>query len=245
MMPANNQQPPRYWAALLFLLLAAPIQLVGTLLAMVLFPDATWAKVGFGVAKVLLMLAPIIWLIAVERSRPTIPPWKNFLGGKGMLAAHSIGAALAVIIAVVYHTVGRTNIDIAAFREKIAQMGLGNVWLYLAGALYWCTINSLLEEYFWRWFIFSRLRDVLPGSKFGSALAVLLCGVLFTAHHVVALLVYFIWPVAIAASLGVFIGGVIWSFLYLKFRNIYVSYVCHVYADLIIFYLGYEMIFGA
>ena len=237
--------------ALLALLIIAPIQLVGTTTAMVWFPDATWAKVGFGIAKVLMMLAPIAWLIKVEKVKPRIPKWKKFPFGPGMLWAHATGALIFVIIAAAYYLVGRHWIDVEPMREKIVQMGMDNIWLYLAGALYWCTINSLLEEYFWRWFIFSRLLDVLPAAGSGRLLsatnliAVVGSSLLFTAHHVVALKVYFDWKTTLLASLGVFIGGFTWSLLYLRFKNIWACYVSHVYPDVIIFFIGWRLIFGS
>lgn len=230
--------------ALLALLLIAPIQLIGTTTAMVWFPDATWAKVAFGVAKVLLMLAPVLWLVKVEGVKPKIPRWVGFPWGPGMGWAHATGAVIFVAIAVAYFTVGAGWIDTSLMQAKVAQMGLDNIWLYLAGALYWCTINSMLEEYFWRWFIFTRLREVLPRTAGGTAVAVGVCGLLFMAHHVVALRVYFGWGVTVVGSLGCLIGGVTWSLLYLKTKNIYTAYVSHVYADLIIFYIGWRLIFG-
>ena len=215
---------------------------------MVWFPDALWAKIGFGVAKVLLMLAPLAWLVWVQKEKPRIPRWRGSgdksFKGSGMLAAHATGVLIFAAIAAVYFAVGRHWIDTAPMLEKVEQMGLNKLWLYLAGALYWCTINSLLEEYFWRWFIFERLREVLPKSAAGIGAAVVVCGLLFTAHHVVALQVYFDWKTTALASLGVFIGGVTWSLLYLKYRNLYAGYVSHVYADVIIFYIGWRLIFS-
>jgi len=275
MNPNQPQPSSRRRAAILALLLIAPVPLLGTTLAMVWFPDATWAKVGFGLAKVGLMLAPIVWLLKVEKIKPRIPRWKNFPWGDGMLAAHATGILIFIIIAATYHFIGESWIDTTLMREKITQMGLANKWLYLAAALYWCTANSLLEEYFWRWFIFARLREVLSGPAPGrptkstpeeapgrpletrpesgetprvftgaNLIAVLVCGLLFTAHHVVALRVYFDWKTTALASAGVCIGGATWSLLYLKSKNIYAGYVSHVYADLIIFYLGWRLIFG-
>lgn len=256
--PLDAETQRRAKPALLALMLIAPIQLIGTTAAMVWFPDSTVAKVGFGVAKVMLMLAPLVWLYKIEKVKPRIPKWhgnpeSGFRGfrGSGMLAAHATGLLIFAVIAGVYYGFAKDWIDISAMRERIAAMGLDNLWLYLAGALYWCTINSLLEEYFWRWFIFARLRDVLPVSKSDRSfsavnlLAVIVCGLLFTAHHVVALKVYFDWKTTILASAGVFIGGVTWSLLYLRYKNIYAGYVSHVYADLIIFFIGWQLIFGS
>jgi membrane protease YdiL (CAAX protease family) len=226
--------------AWLFLLLTAPIPILGTTLSMVWFPGSSLAKVGFGLAKLWILLAPLIWLIKVEGVKPRIPRWSN----RGMVAAHVTGVLIVAVIAGVYYGFAHAWIEPAVMLEKIRQFGLDRLSLYLLAALYWCTINSLLEEYFWRWFIYVRLRDVLPRTAVGIAAAVVLCGLLFTAHHVVALSVYFDARTTALASLGVLIGGVTWSWLYAKTGNIYAAYISHVWADLIIFWIGWQIIFG-
>jgi membrane protease YdiL (CAAX protease family) len=75
--------------------------------------------------------------------------------------------------------------------------------------------------------------------------AVIASGLFFTLHHVIALTAYFDWRITTLASLGVFIGGATWSWIYLKYRNIYAAYVSHVFADIVIFAIGYKLIFGA
>ena len=45
-------------------------------------------------------------------------------------------------------------------------------------------------------------------------------------------------------SLGVFAGGCIWSWIYLRYRDIWGAWVSHVLADIIIFIIGYQLIFG-
>jgi len=228
--------------AVLFLLLTAPIPILGTSLAMVWQPDAVWPKVVFFVAKLWLFAAPVVWLLRVEKTKTRMASWIPRWRQKGMLAAHATGIVIFVSILIAYLTVGRAWIDVEPMVDRIRQMKLDNAWLYLAGALYWCTVNSLLEEYYWRWFVFRRLEQVLPAG-WGLQAAVL-SGLLFTAHHVVALKVFFDWPMAILASTGVFIGGVTWSVLYKRFENIYCGYVSHVYADVIIFGIGAWLVFG-
>ncbi len=222
-------------SALLALLLIAPIQIVGTSVTMVFFPDSTVAKVLFFVAKAVMLVLPIVWMIKIDMQRPRLPRWT----WAGMPAACITGTAIFLGIAVAYYTFGRGMIDVAAMREKIAQMNLDHLGLYLLGAFYWCTINSLLEEYFWRWFVFTRCERLMHRYA-----AVVVSGLLFTAHHVVALSVYFDWQVTALASLGVFIGGATWSWLYLRYRNIYAAYISHVFADVIIFWIGYQIIFN-
>lgn len=224
--------------AALFLLLTVPIPILGTSLAMVWQPDALWPKAVFFVAKLWLFAAPVVWLLRIEKAKPRFPRWSQ----RGMLAAHATGIAIFASILIAYLTIGQAWIDVEPTLDRIREMKLDNVWLYLAGALYWCTINSLLEEYFWRWFVYRRLCEVLPAGR--SLWAAVLSGVLFTAHHVVALKVFFDWPMALLASAGVFIGGVTWSVLYRRYGNIYCGYVSHVYADIVIFGIGAWLVFG-
>ena len=195
------------------------------------------------------MLVPVIWLLRVERRRPRIPRWSN----RGMVAAHVTGGLIFAIIAIGYYAVGRYWIDADAMRQQVTTNGLGTPLLFLLGALYWCTINSMLEEYFWRWFISDRLVEVMPaglmgrvrwGFRTGDLIAALGSALLFTAHHIVALSTLVDVRTNVAASAGVFVGGLTWSLLYLRHRNIYACWVSHVYADIIIFYLAYRILFG-
>ena len=101
------------------------------------------------------------------------------------------------------------------------------------------TINSILEEYLWRWFVVTRCEVLMP-----RLAAVVLSGLLFTLHHIIALDVYFDWRVVVLGSLGVFIGGATWSWLYIRYRNIWAAYVSHVFADVIIFAIGWKLLFG-
>ncbi len=226
--------------AWLALLLTATVPTVGTALSMVWFPESTWAKAVFGLAKVWILVAPLVWLWKVEGVKPRFPRWSN----RGMVAAHVTGAMIFAVIAGAYVGFSHAWIDPAEMLAKVRQFGLDRLGLYLLGALYWCTVNSLLEEYFWRWFVYARLRDVLPSNLLGVGGAVVVCGLLFTVHHVVALSVYFDAKTTALASAGVFIGGVTWSWLYAKSGNIYAAYVSHVWADVVIFWIGWRLIFG-
>ena len=107
---------------------------------------------------------------------------------------------IVVAILAAHLLLGRHWIDQEVMRAEAAEVGLTTPWKYVLGALYWCTINSMLEEYVWRWFVFTRLEVLVP-----RVLAVLGSGFFFTLHHVIALNVYFDWRVTTLASIGVFI----------------------------------------
>jgi membrane protease YdiL (CAAX protease family) len=110
---------------------------------------------------------------------------------------------------------------------------------YLGLALYLTLVNSLLEEYVWRWFVFRRCEELTS-----SRTAVVLSGFFFMIHHSIALAAQFRWGVTVGASLSVFLSGMIWSGCYLRYRSIWPGYVSHILADSAIFLVGWWLIFG-
>ena len=225
---------PRKRNALLALLLLVPAPSIGIYIAVYGAPGTDFAKTFFMACKVWLLLLPLAWHLLVDKQKLTIPR----PSGKGMGGAVATGSVIFLAIGAGYFLFGHW-IDTTVVSEKAVEVGLSTPMLYILGAVYWCTINSLLEEYVWRWFVFTRCEALMP-----KWLAVVASGVFFTIHHIIALTVYFDWRITVLASLGVFIGGATWSWIYLTYRNIYAAYISHVFADVIIFWIGYRLIFG-
>jgi len=231
--------------ALLALLLLVPVPSIGTITGMVLAEGPVGSAVFFAL-KFWLFGLPLFWLVVIDKRRPRLPR----PSAAGMPAGVVSGVLIASSIVAAYWCLGREVLDeqrMAAMRAKAEEFKLTTTWIYLVGALYWCTVNSILEEYVWRWFVFTRLEVLVP-----RIAAVILGGALFTVHHVIALDVYFRGvSVSIAGldvglvvltSLGVFIGGVTWSWIYLRYRNIWAAYVSHVFADVVIFAIGWQLL---
>ena len=51
------------------------------------------------------------------------------------------------------------------------------------------------------------------------------------------------WRIIGLGWVGVGIGGMTWSWIYIRYRNIWAAYVSHVFADVIIFGIGYQLLF--
>jgi hypothetical protein len=234
MMTGIPRSPDRR-RAVLALAAIVPAPTIGLVAAMVVWPDRALGQVVFALLKLWLLALPVVWLVVVERRRPRIPP----LRGRGMLAGIVTGALIFVVIVGAYWLLGHW-VDKAAMVEQIESIGLGVLWMYALGALYWCTINAILEEYVWRWFVFTRCEALMP-----RAMAVLAAGLFFTLHHVIALAFYFDWRVTLLGSLGVFIGGTTWSWIYLRWRNIYAAYLSHLFADIAVFGVGWHLVFAS
>ncbi len=220
--------------AILALLLLVPAPSIGIYIAAYGSPGTPFAKGFFFACKLWLIALPLLWHILIDKQQITIPRPSR----KGMAVAAATGTGIFLAIGAAYLLVGHW-IDTTLVSEKAKEVGLSSPMLYLLGAVYWCTINSLLEEYVWRWFVFTRCESLMP-----KMLAVIASGLFFTLHHIIALTAYFDWRITILGSIGVFIGGTTWSWIYLKYRNIYAAYLSHVFADVIIFWIGYKLIFG-
>jgi len=222
--------------AVLALAILLPAPSIGTWLGMVAAEGTTLGMAAFFSSKVWVALVPLVWLMCVDRKRPTIPRPT----GRGMVAACVTGSLIFVVIGGAYLLFARSWIDADVVRDRVVASGLSTPLRYLLGAAYWITINSLLEEYVWRWFVVTRCEVLLPRWA-----AVVASGLFFTLHHIIAVWDIFSpnWRIIVLASVGVCIGGMTWSWIYIRYRNIWAAYVSHVFADVIIFGIGYQLLF--
>jgi membrane protease YdiL (CAAX protease family) len=131
-------------------------------------------------------------------------------------------------------------LDVASMREIAARNDLLNPTKYWALAAYLILVNSLLEEYVWRWFVFR-----CAATKLSARWATIFAGACFTIHHFIALNSQTTILAAGLASLGVLAGGLTWSVLYARYGSIWPGYVSHILADISVFIVGYHILFAA
>lgn len=222
--------------ALVALLLLLPAPTIGTAASLLIWPDAILGKALFLITKLWILVLPFAWLRFVDREPVSWSPPKN--GGFG--AAVGSGILIGLVIFVAYPVSLKAGlIDPQIVADRAAETGLNQLNAYVAGAVYWITLNSLMEEYVWRWFVFRKFETLIHGRA-----AVIATSLAFTAHHVVALAAHFRGPMILLGSLGVCVGGLTWSWLYLRYRSIWPCYVSHAIVDTPIFLIGYHLIFA-
>lgn len=226
--------------SLLLLAALVPAASLGVLFGMMLFPDTTLGKTLFLATKIWMLAIPAVWwLLRRKRKTPRqeFPPQEKRSGSEGVIVSVCAGIAILAVIVSAYALLGDRFIDKEFFLEKMRMAGLGGKHVFIAAAAYWICVNSLLEEIVWRWFVTERLSDFTC-----SAAAVVLSGLCFTLHHILAMSVYFPPLINIMASTGVFIGGVLFSWLYVRYKSIWPPYIAHVFADIAVFGIGYTML---
>lgn len=200
---------------------------------------AHWQQGAYGVGKTLQFALPVVWVLGIQRrfDRLAIPPrWALLVGAlfglavAGVMAASYFGwLARSEVFAVPQQTV----------RTKIVSFGIHSPLTYLALAVFYSAVHSLLEEYYWRWFVFGQLRQQTT-----PPLAIAISSFGFAAHHVLVLALYFGWtsPLTWFFALCVAIGGAVWAWLYRAAGSLAPTWLSHAIVDAAIFAIGYQML---
>jgi uncharacterized protein len=200
------------------------------------------AAVGLWTAgKVVLIVLPVAWLWPTDPAslRWQMPAWRALAPGV------AFGVIVAAAMFGLYFGLLRdghlVRLDPAGMRQKLAEFGLETPRMFLLFAALVSLAHSLLEEYYWRWFVFGRLRRHLPVTA-----AALLSSVGFLAFHVIDLAKLFpgkFWTVAVPLGLCVGVGGAVWCWLYQRSGTIVSPWISHLLVNLAMFAVGYDLCF--
>jgi membrane protease YdiL (CAAX protease family) len=198
-------------------------------------------QLAYGVGKVIQFTFPVVFLwITVGWPRPGRPHFAGLAWGL------AFGLIVAAAMLALYCCVLRDSVLFQGtadlVRGKLVELGAATPARYLGLAAFVVLGHSLLEEYYWRWFVFGRLRYLLP-----LGLAITLSSLAFMSHHVVVLAVYFpdrFWVATVPLSLGVAIGGALWAWLYNRTGSIWSPWLSHLIIDAAIFAIGWDLAFS-
>lgn len=230
----------RDWLAVLFAL-GLP-----TLVTLAYFVWSEGLDVGlrqgiFGIAKIVQFGFPIFWVWAIQRHRPR--PWPVSFRGVGIGTV--FGLVLFVAALLLYHNWLKSAdffvAGIAPIQAKIAEMGFNAPWKFAALGVFYSLCHSLLEEYYWRWFVFDQLKRLVPLTP-----AILISAFGFMAHHVLVIGAFFGMgnPVTWIFSLAVAFGGAFWAWLYHRSDSLLGPWAGHLLVDAAIFAIGYDIAQG-
>ncbi|MCK4872381.1 MAG: CPBP family intramembrane metalloprotease [Phycisphaerales bacterium] len=197
--------------------------------------DSPIAKVIYSLTKGFTLIWPIIAVVVIQKQRI---PLRGVFDRRhwravplGLLTGSLIGGLLCV--GYFFTPLGK---HVLAHKDEIVdQMQKYNlVAYYIPFAVFLAVIHSLIEEYFWRWFVFGQLSRVVP-----IAAAYVLGSLAFAAHHYVVLSVYFpAWSTAMFGT-GVGLGGLIWCWQYHRQKSLAGAWVSHAIVDAVFLTIGY------
>jgi membrane protease YdiL (CAAX protease family) len=225
-------------AALLFAMLFPSF---ATYLYFVAFAGHPAMRIVFAAGKLAQFAFPLAWLLLVEKRRPHF-----FAGGaRGVGTGLALGALIGGATLIAYSIAMTTGLLAGApdaIRAKVADIGATAPLAFLALALFYSVLHSLMEEYYWRGFVFAELAGSMP-----VPLAVVLSSVAFTAHHVILLWLYFrsTWWLIPLLALGIATGGALWAWLYRRTDSLLGPWLSHMIVDAALMAAGWDMIRGA
>src|SRR3989338_50406 len=210
------------------------IQLIGTVFYFVILKNPAAIQPVYVITKGVMLLSPVVlvflfgFLLAPLCRKRTI----GASVGWGVLS----GLAISGLTILVYVAFQDALLPFAGnVREKIADVGIAEH--YLLAALGISLAHSLLEEYFWRWYVVRGLEARLSANA-----SLWIGGWLFALHHYILLSQFFGLGMTIVFGTFVGIGGVMWSLIYRRTGSLLAPWLSHALVDGTLFYIGFLLI---
>jgi membrane protease YdiL (CAAX protease family) len=94
-------------------------------------------------------------------------------------------------------------------------------------SIYMVVGNSLLEEFFWRGYLYHKLLKIR-----GVTFTILLTALFYSSYHVIITMKLYSFLISILFTIVVFAVGTIWGYLRYRLNSVYVTIISHFLADL-------------
>lgn len=235
MLETQSPNRKRWWVTLPALVLP----LLASFFYFVLFPGTSFGNSFYGGIKFFLLIWPIVataWILRepFRRESPARTDWiPAVLWGAGF----AVAVVAAMLLLMRFTSLGGiVEAGAANIGEKVEDLGVADHYLLFALGI--SIVHAALEEFYWRWFVYGNLRRLISKNW-----AILVAAIGFASHHVVILNEFFPFGFALFLSVGVGIGGAMWSWIYQRHKTLLGSWLSHMIIDVAIFWIGYRLLF--
>ncbi|MCC6221112.1 MAG: CPBP family intramembrane metalloprotease [Deltaproteobacteria bacterium] len=197
------------------------------------YTEDAFARVLYVLAKSFTVLWPILafrFVLRGELSRFSLGDFDR----KTMSEGVAFGALVVLGMVLLWQVFFFDLVSQATPRIAVKVRELGVSDYYLEFSLFLSLVHSLIEEYYWRWFVFGGLLRVTSSPVMAHVFA----GAAFAAHHVVVLSRYFPTSWALVFGFIVGAGGICWSMMYLRHKSLVGAWISHAMVDLGILSIG-------
>ncbi|MFD2640060.1 CPBP family intramembrane glutamic endopeptidase [Piscibacillus salipiscarius] len=187
-------------------------------------------------AKILLFLiVPIVFIKVVLKERLFESLRLNQVDVKGLQYGVGLGL-LSVIVILAAYVLLQDQINGETIILDLQNRLNITLETYIFVALYITFGNSLLEEFYFRGFIFLKFYQSgyhVLGYIFSSAL--------FAIYHVAIFATWFNFELILLALAGLFVVGLIFNWLNTKSNNFLNSWILHICADIAVVSIGFYL----
>jgi membrane protease YdiL (CAAX protease family) len=239
--PQDLRQRPLAWDDLLALLFAMTFPSFATWTYFSFFAgDAASVRWTMAVCKVLQFSFPVLWVWGVKRERVRLFVW----GLRGVREGFFFGLIVLAGMLILYYAYLRSSAYltetprlIQAKLEEVGAVTPAKFWLM---ALFIALLHALLEEYYWRWFVFGRLRGLMP-----LPLALAVGSIAFAAHHVLVVNAFLrpehFWIATVPLASAVAAGGAVWAWIYHRTGSLGGPWLSHFLVDAGLMWIGFDL----
>jgi len=145
---------------------------------------------------------------------------------KNISPALVTGTVVGVLVVLFFTLLQKEIMDIGSVRATLARWNVGGnhlFWFVLTMVL----ANSVVEEFYWRGYILSRLMERGNGPG-----AVILSSLFYASYHVLTTGALFSLKYAAICTFSIFTAGLAWGFIRLRTGSLWVPVITHLFADL-------------
>ena len=155
---------------------------------------------------------------------------------KGLLITIALGIGLYALILGAYYIV-KPYFDFSGIAGALTTNAGVTKENFLYVSLYISFANSFLEEFFFRGFVFTNLKNLSD-----RKLAYFFSATAFSLYHVAMMLGWFSPVLFLLVVVGLAAGGVIFNWLNEKLNTIYASWLTHMFANFAINTIGFLLL---
>lgn len=155
---------------------------------------------------------------------------------RGILISLGLGLGLYALILGGYRILG-PYFDFSGIATSLTANAGVTRENFLAVSLYISFINSFLEEFFFRGFVFTNLK-ALTGQKFAYGFS---AGA-FALYHVAMMIGWFSPGLFLLVMAGLVVGGMIFNYLNERMDTVYSSWLSHMFANFAINTIGFLLL---
>ncbi|PIR78463.1 MAG: hypothetical protein COU28_01345 [Candidatus Magasanikbacteria bacterium CG10_big_fil_rev_8_21_14_0_10_36_16] len=188
----------------------------------------------------LVFLSPIIFAMWSEKKSWKQALCQNFhfsIFKKNILRLTSLGLFLAGIYLTSFF-IFKNFLDINTITDKLSSLIDINLTNLIFIGLYIIIFNSLLEEYFWRGFLFAKLDKLIKPWQ-----AYLITSIAFSFHHVMFYYNWFNLGFFLLATFGLTVYALIMNYIFKKYQDLFSCWYVHIFADIAQIFIAFK-IFG-
>lgn len=215
---------------------ALVFQVIGAFFYFDIWPTQVLGKATYLATKILLLIWPLLWWKSLStplRLRPQKILFESLYGlGSGLL--------LSLCLLLIFFVLPNKELLSTQIHSKAEAYLDLNLGFYIIFSIFLSLGHSLLEEYYWRWFLGKGLQSK---GNYSLWTALILTNAAFSAHHFIVLNALVELPWAIFGTIAVFLAGITWSLLYEKTNSIFASWLSHACVDATIMAIGYSLLF--